>query len=138
MLLSSNSTYRQYSGTALTPVRRLPTTIPDDEALLLSCGAPTACLAVLDSGVVGRWNGTAWTFQPAHPDAFRLGSLSCVTATHCLASHGYSNDDWPIAWNSNGSWTDDGTYPPEWHSKAECLNLTTCFIGGTTMVSRSS
>lgn len=138
MLLSSNSTYRQYAGTALTPVRRLTTTIPEDATLLLSCGSPTSCLAVLDSGVVGRWNGSAWTFQPAHPDAFRLGSLSCVTATHCLASHGYSNDDWPIAWNSNGSWTDDGTYPPEWHSKAECLDLTTCFIGGTTMVSRSS
>ncbi|WP_374971048.1 hypothetical protein [Terrabacter sp. BE26] len=137
MLLSHNSTYRQYAGSALTAIRRVPTTLPDDELLLLSCGSATSCLAVFDSGVVGQWNGSAWAFQGAQSEAYRLGSLACVNASHCLAGHGYSNDTWPVMWNS-GVWTNDGTYPPEGHSRPVCLDLTTCFVGGVTTVSRSS
>ncbi|GAA2739955.1 hypothetical protein GCM10009868_00160 [Terrabacter aerolatus] len=137
MLVASNGTYRQYSGSGLTPTRLLPSTFPADGSLL-SCGSPTMCIAVVDSGDWVQWNGSTWTVHAQDFTAYRLGTLTCITADDCAATYAYSNDDTPVTWIL-GAWRTDGTsYPPDGHGRPECPTLATCFIGGTTTVSRSS
>jgi hypothetical protein len=137
MLVSSDGTYRRYVGTAFTTTQRMPQGFSAQD-VVLSCGAPSACIVVLDQGAWAQWNGSVWTAHPAEMTAYRLGSLTCLTATHCLATHPYSNDTVPEVWNS-GVWSDDGTYTPDEIPFApECPTPDTCFVAGGTTVSRSS
>ncbi|GAA2471165.1 hypothetical protein GCM10009858_05630 [Terrabacter carboxydivorans] len=137
MLLSSNGSYRQYSGSALTATKQLPSTFPALGSLL-SCGSPTMCIAVVDSGDWAQWNGSTWTIHPQDFTAYRLGTLACVSAEQCLATYGYSNDDVPVTWTLGGWAAGLPSYPPDGHGRPECVSLETCFMAGTTTVSRSS
>jgi hypothetical protein len=96
-------------------------------------------MAVVDAGDWAQWNGSTWTAHaPDGTTAYRLGTLTCVTAEHCVATYGYSNDTTSVTWNS-GTWAaDGGSYAPDGHRAPECPTLETCFVGGTTTVSRSS
>ena len=139
MITSSAGLYRRYVGTSLTATQRLPQAFPAPGALL-SCGAPSSCLALADSGDWAQWNGSTWTAHPADWNAYRLGSLSCLTADHCIGTHGYSNDSAPVTWNA-GVWSGapDGTYSPDYVPYApECPTVATCFVAGGTTVSRST
>jgi hypothetical protein len=57
----------------------------------ISCSGPNACTAVGQSGgdmLAERWNGAEWTIQASSnpPTEFSdFGSVSCATATSCLA-----------------------------------------------------
>ena len=139
MITSNDGLYRRYVGTSLTATQRLPQSFPALGALL-SCGAPATCIAVAESGSWAQWNGATWTAHPVAGDAESLGSLTCLTATHCIATHGQSNDYGPATWNS-GLWgTRYGeTYSPDDIPFApECPTMATCFVAGGTTVSRSS
>jgi hypothetical protein len=137
MLLAFNGTYRQYSGSALTATKQLPSTFAADGALL-SCGAPSMCVAVVDDGSWAQWNGSAWTAHVPDWTAYRLGTLACISADHCLATYAYSNDTTSVTWNAGVWGAEGGTYPPDEHGTPECPSIATCFVAGTTTVSRSS
>ena len=137
MLVGTNRTYRQYVGSALTAVRPLAAGFPAGRATL-SCGAPTACLAVTDNGTWAQWNGSTWTLHTADSSAYRLGGLTCLTATHCAATYGYSNDTVPVTWNAGVWGTNGDAYTPDWHGAPECPTLATCFTASETTVTRSS
>jgi hypothetical protein len=137
MLVASDGRYRQFTGYTLTPVRTLPSGFPAD-GVMVSCGAPTSCVAVVDQGQWAQWNGSSWTAHASDSNAYRLGTLTCLTGTHCLATHPYSNDEVPEVWNS-GAWHEDGRYAPDEVPYApECPTMATCFVAGGTTVSRSS
>ncbi|WP_374971047.1 fibronectin type III domain-containing protein [Terrabacter sp. BE26] len=139
MITSNDGLYRRYVGTSLTATQRLPQAFPALGALL-SCGAPTSCVAVAESGSWAQWNGSTWSSRPVAVDSEMLGSLSCLTATHCIATHGQMNDYGPVTWNS-GVWATrfGESYSPDGSPRApECPTMATCFVAGGTTVSRSS
>jgi hypothetical protein len=139
MITSNDGLYRRYVGTSLTATQRLPQSFPALGALL-SCGAPTTCIAVAESGSWAQWNGATWTAHPVAWDAERLGSLTCLTATHCIATHGQSNDYGPATWNSGlwGARYGETYAPDDVPLGPECPTMATCFVAGGTTVSRSS
>ncbi|MGO4597454.1 hypothetical protein [Terrabacter sp. 2RAF25] len=137
MLASSEGTYRRYVGTAFTTTARLPSGLPAEDRML-SCATASSCVLAVQSGSWAQWNGSAWTVHLIDSSVNRFGTLTCLTSSHCLATHPYSNDTVPMVWNS-GTWSDDGTYAPDEVPYApECPTIATCFVAGGTTVSRSS
>jgi hypothetical protein len=137
MLTSSEGTYRRYVGTAFTTTARLPSGLPAEDRML-SCATASSCVLAVQSGSWAQWNGSAWSVHVLGWSAYRFGTLTCLTPSHCLATHPYSNDTSPTAWNS-GTWSDDGTYAPdEVPESPECPTMATCFVPGGTTVSRST
>lgn len=59
----------------------------------VSCGSPTMCMAVRDSGVI-RWNGSEWTSQtltmPAGGKSLSAHAVSCPSASACVVVGSYS------------------------------------------------
>jgi len=136
MLASSDGSYRRFVGTTFTTAAKFPSGLPVEDKEL-SCATASSCLVAVQNGSWAQWNGSAWTLHVTDSSPFRFGALTCLTATHCLATHPYSNDWSPMAWNS-GTWSDDGTYAPnEIPFAPECPTMATCFVAGGTNVSRS-
>lgn len=137
MLVSSQGTYRRYVGASLTATQRFPSAVAAQNRLV-SCGAPSSCISVTYDGSWAQWDGATWTPHPADAGSGWFGSLTCLTASHCVATHQFSNDWQVTVWNS-GQWAFGGTYAPnEVPSAAECPTMEACFVAGGTTVSRSS
>ena len=137
MLLSSDGRYRQYAGSTLTATKALSSAFPAYGALL-ACGSASMCIAVADAGNWAQWNGSTWTAHPGDIRSYRLGTLTCPTAEHCVGAHIYSNDYSTPSWVM-GEWSEGDSYAPDsTPGVPECPIVATCFIGGGTTVSRSS
>jgi hypothetical protein len=96
------------------------------------------CLAVVESGATAQWNGTTWSAVSAPPfgPGYRLMAIDCVTASHCIGVHGYSNDSAPAIWASG--WVATAPYgAPAGPQDLDCPTLTTCFITTSTGFTRS-
>jgi hypothetical protein len=87
------------SAWSVTPSANLPGTI--NVLIGVSCTSPTACVAVgthvqnIAETLVETWDGTAWSIVPSpspgteYDATNSLNSVSCVSATSCVAVGGY-------------------------------------------------
>jgi hypothetical protein len=109
-----------------------------DNAFLLavSCASKTSCVAVGFSTKAGKirslgehWNGKTWqvtpTPNPAGKQTIQLDSVSCPSASFCLATGTFGNGTFAATWNGK-SWGPTGAVPNAKGGLRASLNGVSC------------
>jgi hypothetical protein len=132
-------------------VQKIPGPAGVDNAFLigLSCASKTSCVAVGFSTKSGkmhslgeRWNGKTWqitaTPNPAGQKTVELNSVSCASASFCLATGTFNGGTFAATWNGK-SWKQTSSVP---NAKGairaslngvSCLTSKDCFAVGTSV-----
>jgi hypothetical protein len=114
-----------------------------DELWGVSCTSASACIAVgryhtaTSHGVVAeKWNGTAWANQepvtPEGTESAELKSVSCTSATACIAVGGYGPKTLAEQWNGTGwkSLTSPDPGSESHFDQVSCTSATACMAVG--------
>jgi len=130
-----------------TPIPDPSNPLPDYGSLTgVSCPTPTSCMAVgiyytycallPTFSFAEQWNGSTWSIVPtAKPTNTQLNSVSCSSATYCLAV-GSTSGNKPAVERWNGSqWSNVATPTPTATSYGplngvSCLSATNCTAVG--------
>jgi hypothetical protein len=111
------------------------------QLLSVSCTSATACTAVgaITSGLQGqrkvralaeRWNGTTWTVQSIRGPSVALDSVSCPTATTCVAVGNDGSENVAYLW-SGGKWTAQTPDAAGQLYSVSCASATSCVAVGS-------
>jgi hypothetical protein len=102
----------------------------------VSCGSPTACIAVGGSGWrVDRWDGTSWSIESvaqAGAASAALSGVSCTSPTACTVVGATSSGPLAERWDGT-SWSMQPTAAalPASLMSVSCASLTACTaVGG--------
>ena len=107
----------------------------------ISCVSSTFCASVSTyesdntplTGSLSLWNGSKWTAQPIAD--FGAVSVSCTSATFCLATSDQINSGWAV-WNGS-SWTVQNQNPQIYDmGPVSCVSSTFCQAVDGSVVSR--
>jgi hypothetical protein len=99
----------------------------------VACVSVSDCMAVGDSGVADRWDGSAWTVTRT-PDRAALNSVACLNRTMCLAvgsltykrkTTGTTTPTGAIAWNGK-SWAAVSVARPPAYVTSATLAVVSC------------
>jgi len=97
-----------------------------------SCPSVTFCMVLERTGSALTWNGSQWSAPVRLPNADLMHSVSCVSATFCMAGGAGKDRDQIFAYDGS-SWTVSTTFPQHTsETRVSCVSTTFCLASAET------